>query len=223
MKQNDFNKDRADQLLTELRVRIHDKVTSYAAWEKLDSETETQFTYFTYFLALPKKNRNVLRASNSYKVAQGKKATNWLPGSWASCRKRFSWDERVAEYDKFVEQDLGDYLEQQQRLQLISFKNRQQDIADMITTTVKLLIQKATEALNSLDGTELRPSTIPHFIKVAADAARFANESQAGALAMDRILSHVVESSELIDVGDDETQLDIAKFEETELEGITGL
>lgn len=179
-----------EKVREDIRNRIANDV-ELNAWDKLDGESDTQFLYFTFYLSLSPKNRTLLNAANGYRRSKGRPEANNIPGPWIEAKKKFDWDNRVALYDQFMKQDLRDYVEHQQYHDLISFRKRQRDLSDLITSAAFTLVQRAMDALNELDPEELRPATIANYIKTATQVADFAHNLEAQSYALNKILEKI--------------------------------
>lgn len=217
---------RAEELMSlEDEIKLKAKMglsASAAIWLQLPEETDTQFQWFVEFMDLPKKGRTMLLACNNYRVKKGEIARNTIPGAWIEAKRNNHWIERIEAFDAFMEVELRDYVERQQYLQLIEFQRKQISISNKVANAADLLIDRAIQALGILQPEDIRASTLSNYIRVASDASKMSLDVGASALALDSMLGKIVGAGELTDVAGF-TEDELAKFEESALEGIEGL
>lgn len=208
----DYEKVRED-----IRSRIIASDGNKNPWDKLPDESDTQYLYFTHYLALDDKNRTILNAVNTYRRSKGREDGTTVPGPWIEAKRIFDWDNRVALYDQFMKQDLRDYVEKKQYTDLIKFRQRQRDLSELITSAAFTLVRRAMEALDDLGPEDLRPATIANYIKTATQVADFAHNLEAQSYALNKILEKI-NNSEDDNLSELVADIDFDKLESLELE-----
>lgn len=206
--------EEAEKIREEIRRRI-DAGVELQAWEKLDEETDMEYKYFTYYLKLAPRNRTLKNAVSAFRTDAGKPNASGIPGAWINAKKEFDWDNRVKLYDQYMKQDLRNYVEHEQYSDLIKFRRRQRELAELITKAAFSLVERAMEALDGLNADELAPSTIANYIKTATQVADFAHNLEAQGFALNKILEKL-NSAETSEIEELLVGIDFESLEETE-------
>ena len=225
----------ADETTIELKKQLSDiENSTEIPWEQMyeAGETDKNFEWFSFYLRLPKDNRTLTQAvldfrrSEAKKLGQPIKAKGGVPGSWIAAKKAFSWDERCAAYDDFIIKDLQNFVASESVLSLLKFRKKQTLVSAMLSEAAEALVIKALSALENIDVSDIRASTIPPLLQVASLLIKESTNLEATALALNRILERVQQSGTgEIGFSDNVTVSELEQYEKEslDLDGIEGL
>lgn len=156
--------------------------------KRLPSETPEAFDAFLSYVEILPQERSAMKAYIALCEQNKVKPDKYLPPEWSRWQRTYNWSSRAKEIDENRKKEVQWFISSEQISELIAYRKRQRELAEMVTDTAMRMIAAANRRLETLNPEEITASVLPQYLKAAAAIAELASDAEAKILLLQDIV-----------------------------------